>query len=208
MVKQSLGLALLLFSALPAWAGGTVSTETFYSQALGVNKAFRIYLPEGYAQSNQRYPVIYLLHGLGVTETEWTEKPLDLAGTADAIKLRAIVVMPDGDRGFYANSVTPVDYEACLHDTEPKHNKNEKREECASAVRRLHRRRLDSAHRRQVPHDSRARGPSHLGRIGRRVWRDGAGAAAQGSPLRARWRAILDSFRSSTLAPIRTSAAK
>jgi S-formylglutathione hydrolase FrmB len=128
-MKPSLGLALLLFSALPAWAGGTVSTETFYSPALGVRKAFRTYLPEGYAQSNQRYPVIYLLHGLGVTETAWTEKPLDLAGTADAIKLRAIVVMPDGDRGFYANSVTPMDYEACLHDAEPMHNKNEKRED-------------------------------------------------------------------------------
>lgn len=154
-MKEPPVLALLVLTALPAWAGGTVATETFYSQALGVNKAFRIYLPAGYTQSNQRYPVIYLLHGLGVTETAWTEKPLDLAGTAEAVKLRAIVVIPDGDRGFYANSVRPVDYEACLHEAEPKRNKNEKARgvlRALPALRRLHRRRLDSANRRQVPH--------------------------------------------------------
>jgi hypothetical protein len=39
-MRKPLGLALLVLTALPAWAGGTVSTETFYSQALGVNKAF------------------------------------------------------------------------------------------------------------------------------------------------------------------------
>ena len=39
------------------------------------------------------------------------------------------VEMPDGDRSFYANSVTPVDYEACLHSIPPGPNKSEKPEE-------------------------------------------------------------------------------
>jgi S-formylglutathione hydrolase FrmB len=126
VMKTVLVLVTGLLGALPTWAQGTVSTETFYSPALDVQKAYRIYLPEGYAGSSERYPVIYLLHGLGVTETAWTQKPLDLAGTADAMKLKALVVMPDGDRSFYANSVTPVDYGACLHSLPPGQNKAEK----------------------------------------------------------------------------------
>jgi S-formylglutathione hydrolase FrmB len=76
VMKTVLVLVTVLLGALPTWAQGTVSTETFYSPALGVQKAYRIYLPEGYAGSSARYPVIYLLHGLGVTETAWTQNPL------------------------------------------------------------------------------------------------------------------------------------
>jgi hypothetical protein len=42
------------------------------------------------------------------------------------MKLKALVVMPDRDRSFYANSVTPVDYGACLHSLPPGPNKAEK----------------------------------------------------------------------------------
>jgi S-formylglutathione hydrolase FrmB len=128
-MKTVLVLVTVLLRTLPAWAQGTVLSETFYSPALGVRKAYKIYLPEGYTESGKRYPVIYLLHGLGVTEAAWTQKPLDLAGTADAMKLKAVVVMPDGDRSFYANSVTPLDYDACLHSIPPGPNKSEKPEE-------------------------------------------------------------------------------
>ena len=47
-------------------------SKTFESPALGVEKAYRVYLPDGYNTGDRRYPVIYLLHGLGVTETAWT----------------------------------------------------------------------------------------------------------------------------------------
>ena len=91
--------ALLLCLAVPALGDGTVLTKTFESPALGVEKAYRVYLPDGYDAGDRRYPVIYLLHGLGVTETSWTAPTLDLQGAADAMNLQAIVVMPDGDRG-------------------------------------------------------------------------------------------------------------
>ena len=97
---------LLLFLAVPALGDGTVMTKTFESPALGVEKAYRIYLPDGYHTDGRRYPVIYLLHGLGVTEKVWTAPSQDPQGAADAIILQAIVVMPDGERGYYANSLT------------------------------------------------------------------------------------------------------
>ena len=41
---------------------------TSYSPTLGVAKRLHIYLPPGYAESHQRYPVVYLLRG---HEREW-----------------------------------------------------------------------------------------------------------------------------------------
>jgi len=95
---------------------GTVTTRTFHSAALGVDKDYVVYLPAGYdAQSTTRWPVLYYLHGLGGNETNWV-KHGKLAETADAIALAAIVVMPDGDDGFYADSPRALDYDACMKD--------------------------------------------------------------------------------------------
>ena len=128
-LKTILFITLLLLGNFSAFASGSISRETFESPALGVQKAYRIYLPEGYANGDQRYPVIYLLHGWGVTEDSWISPALNLPATADEMKLKAIVVMPDGDRSLYANSLTSVDYQTCLSDPSPQRNKNEKRSE-------------------------------------------------------------------------------
>ncbi|MDB4965769.1 MAG: hypothetical protein JWN44_1458 [Myxococcales bacterium] len=93
---------------------GVVKERLFHSDALGVDKRYQVYLPAGYDQSNTRYPVIYLLHGLGGDETNWAKQGA-LAETADAMALAAVVVMPDGDDGWYANWASPkMDYETCL----------------------------------------------------------------------------------------------
>lgn len=97
------------------------------STALGVEKLYVIYLPDGYDDSAVRYPVIYQVHGWGVTERKWSSPELNLPAAADAMGLQAIVVMPDGDRGVYVNSVTPADYEACLNEVTPKRNPQERR---------------------------------------------------------------------------------
>jgi S-formylglutathione hydrolase FrmB len=95
---------------------GKVETHTFHSDALGVDKSYVVYLPGGYsADPAARWPVLYYLHGLGGNETNWTELG-DLAGAADQLHLAAIVVMPDGDDGFYTNAAAPRDYDACLKD--------------------------------------------------------------------------------------------
>lgn len=95
-------------------ARGEVVRATFRSEALGVDKQVVVYLPAGYAaQPERRWPVFYYLHGLGGDETNWTGGgKLDAA--ADAMGLAAIVVMPDGDDGFYVDSTKPVDLAGCL----------------------------------------------------------------------------------------------
>ena len=63
----------------------------------------RVLLPEGYAQSAERYPVLYLLHGAFGNDTDWTT-----TGDAEEITAGAplIVVMPDGGQGgWYTNWV-------------------------------------------------------------------------------------------------------
>ncbi|HET9624063.1 MAG TPA: alpha/beta hydrolase family protein [Kofleriaceae bacterium] len=93
-----------------------VVTERFHSDALGVDKNVVVYLPRGYdAQPGKRWPVFYYLHGLGGTETNWT-KHGQLDQVADQLGLAAIVVMPDGDAGFYLDSPSTADFDACMKD--------------------------------------------------------------------------------------------
>lgn len=99
--------------AAPPTVHGRVAEVTFHSTALGVDKRYFAWLPASYDASHRRYPVIYLLHGLGGQERDWIDLG-HLPETADRIGLSAIVVMPDGDSSFYLNSVMPVDYDACV----------------------------------------------------------------------------------------------
>jgi S-formylglutathione hydrolase FrmB len=95
---------------------GHVITRRFHSDALGVDKDYVVYLPAGYeAQTTKHYPVFYYLHGLGGNERSWV-KGGKLDAAADALALAAIIVMPDGDAGFYIDSSEPIDYDACLRD--------------------------------------------------------------------------------------------
>lgn len=98
---------------------GTVVEGSFRSEALGVDKRYFVYLPGGYDGSgDRRYPVIYMLHGLGGSEDNWT-RYMGLAEAADALGLQAIVVMPDGDDGFYVNWASDTDYDACMAGKRP-----------------------------------------------------------------------------------------
>ena len=124
MHRAKLFLAVLIALTLPVKA--EVVSGSFYSPALGVQKSYRVYVPAGYASSTKQFPVIYLLHGWGVTESYWSET-LQLAAAAQAVGLDALVVMPDGDRSYYANSLTRPNYEACLAGQEERGNPNEPR---------------------------------------------------------------------------------
>ena len=90
-----------------------VEAVTFASEALGVSKRYQTYLPAGYDGSAERFPVVFMLHGLGGDETNWLVHG-NLKEIADAVPLRAIVVMPDGDAGFYVNGRPTASYDACL----------------------------------------------------------------------------------------------
>jgi putative tributyrin esterase len=82
-----------------------VSAESFWSQALGIRKQFVVYLPPSYeASSQRRYPVAYYLHGMLGDEWNWVrsgaiDRTLDSLVASGLPEM--IVVMPDGDDGWY-----------------------------------------------------------------------------------------------------------
>lgn len=50
---------------------GTVSRRWYWSPSLKMNRRLAVYTPTGYEESNKRYPVFYLLHGMGGDEEAW-----------------------------------------------------------------------------------------------------------------------------------------
>ena len=51
---------------------GELTAIEYDSKSLGTRRRMRVYTPPGYSTS-RKYPVLYLLHGIGGTDTEWTE---------------------------------------------------------------------------------------------------------------------------------------
>lgn len=52
---------------------GTVSKVWYESPSLGINRRMTVYTPASYESSGKRYPVFYLLHGMGGDENAWSE---------------------------------------------------------------------------------------------------------------------------------------
>jgi len=50
---------------------GSVTRRWYHSPILGMNRRITIYTPPGYETSGNRYPVLYLLHGMGGDEEAW-----------------------------------------------------------------------------------------------------------------------------------------
>lgn len=78
---------------------GEVRSVMYYSNTVGTNRTANIYTPPGYSE-DKKYPVLYLLHGIGGDEREWLDH-----GRPDVIfdnlyhegKLTPmIVVLPNG----------------------------------------------------------------------------------------------------------------
>jgi enterochelin esterase-like enzyme len=78
---------------------GKLETVEYDSKTVGVTRKAQVYTPPGYSK-DQKYPVLYLLHGIGGNEYEWTR-----GGVANVImdnlyadKAAApmIVVLPNG----------------------------------------------------------------------------------------------------------------
>src|SRR5215218_6832340 len=78
---------------------GKLETVEYDSTTVGVKRKARVYTPPGYAK-DKKYPVLYLLHGIGGDENEWAR-----GGAPDVIldnlyadrkAVPMIVVMPNG----------------------------------------------------------------------------------------------------------------
>ncbi len=78
---------------------GKLEPITYSSKSIGVDRKAVVYLPPNY-NPNQKYPVLYLMHGIGGNETHWTtlcaaNKVLDNL-IADKMAVPMIIVMPNG----------------------------------------------------------------------------------------------------------------
>lgn len=119
LARAACALALLAAAAPGARAQsprGTVDTLTFWSQALGTHKRALVWRPPSYAAGRARYPVAYYLHGLWGSEGDWIRQgALDrtLDSLAAAGRAELLVVMPDGDDGWYTTWNALLDVATC-----------------------------------------------------------------------------------------------
>ena len=101
-LKRTLSLLVVVAAgavlAVPASAAlQRRQDDGFISVAVGGTLHFEVYLPNGYDQTTERYPVVYVLHGLPSSSSAYrtlgfVERALDAAGSP------AILVAPQGSR--------------------------------------------------------------------------------------------------------------
>lgn len=108
-MRRNLFIAALLLclfkgAAIGQERGSIVSTKMPCTLLQGVTERdFTIYLPPGYdAKGNTRYPVLYLLHGGGGSNTDWA-KFGNLLAVADSLEAnglapKMIIVSPEGNQ--------------------------------------------------------------------------------------------------------------
>jgi S-formylglutathione hydrolase FrmB len=89
----------LLFPAAALAQPLPVKTVEFNSESVGRKMKYNIVLPAKYEDTTDRYPVLYLLHGLTSNYTAWAM--LGVPRYARAYDL--IVVMPDAGNSWYVN---------------------------------------------------------------------------------------------------------
>ena len=109
-------VAVLVIALLPALGSGryplatasgsvpsaSVETIQFQSKLTNATLPYNVILPPDYRGSRAtRYPVLYLLHGFGGHYSDWVTR----TNVADyAAQYRMIVVMPEGNNGWYTDS--------------------------------------------------------------------------------------------------------
>ena len=78
---------------------GKLETVEYESTTVGVKRKAQVYLPPGYSK-DKKYPVLYLLHGIGGNEFEWTRGGVANVVLdnlyADKKAMPMIVVLPNG----------------------------------------------------------------------------------------------------------------
>jgi S-formylglutathione hydrolase len=126
-------IALLHAQSVVPARGAGVEHIKVHGQALEGNlegdspdREVTVYLPPTYAtERTRRYPVVYLLHGYGGTDANWTGRQANVPESADKLvaagRLREmIVVMPNAftlhKGSMYSISVTTGDWETYVAD--------------------------------------------------------------------------------------------
>ncbi|QNU68189.1 hypothetical protein EHE19_007140 [Ruminiclostridium herbifermentans] len=91
--------------AIPTFAASSVITESHFSTVLNRNMNYNVYLPPSYStDTTKKYPVMYLLHGMGGAYSNWKDMGMqsivDRAGGKEMV-----IIMPDGlNDSFYVDT--------------------------------------------------------------------------------------------------------
>jgi enterochelin esterase-like enzyme len=90
---------------------GKLETVEYDSTTVGIKRKAQVYTPPGYSK-DKKYPVLYLLHGIGGNEYEWTR-----GGAANVVldnlyadkkAVPMIVVLPNGRAGKDVTARDPI----------------------------------------------------------------------------------------------------
>jgi S-formylglutathione hydrolase FrmB len=96
---RCLAVVAFLFPSAAFGQALPVKTVEFDSPSVGRKMKYNVVLPAKYDQTTDRYPVLYLLHGLSGNYNNWAGMNVPrYARTYDLI-----VVMPDGGNTWYVN---------------------------------------------------------------------------------------------------------
>lgn len=78
---------------------GRIITDSISSKTLGANVKFNVYVPSNFEDSNNHYPVVYLLHGLSDTYRAWEQKGSMLEITDELVEsgeiVPTVIIMPN-----------------------------------------------------------------------------------------------------------------
>jgi len=110
-LSRALCLLALLLTAPAIARAELLWSRSFESETLGRAMPYSVYLPMGYhdpRQAETRYPVVYLLHGVGDNERAWpaygqVERTVDRMLAMDELA-PVIIVMPAGRKSWWVNS--------------------------------------------------------------------------------------------------------
>lgn len=89
---------------------GELTVVQYDSKSLGTRRQVRVYTPPGYS-ADKKYPVLYLLHGIGGNDREWTQGPNSCHADKVIDNLLAegkvqpmIMVFPNGNASITASA--------------------------------------------------------------------------------------------------------
>lgn len=84
-----------------------IESLSMESTLLDTSVKYSVYLPDGYDNASEAYPIVYLLNGFTGNETDWHMEGLLTDIVNELIKAKKIspmvIIMPDGDDRLYIN---------------------------------------------------------------------------------------------------------